>query len=325
MDERVMIYESVFFEIGEKSTLHIGDSVETFPVSGEEMEDFEEYRVNTVYIGKGLQRLEGGLPFGDQVQDILVDEENPYYASIDGVLFSKDGKRLVLYPAGRENSYEIPVGTESIEAFAFYMVSFPEKIFIPDTVKVVNNKAFIELEDKGLGSAKEDIMCMTTIYCPEALKEQIGAIWNEKTYQKPAVIYYGENCKVLYDGKEYADVKEVCEAYGLQPGKVCFYVEQYQIAVEKAVEYCLEEKNGFVFKSEDGCYEFRSIAHIADLLGESVKEIRNCVIEENISMARFLERVINGADKEVLMSDIRRIGKAVESTEYENANVIEIK
>ena len=45
--------------------------------------------------------------------DVTVDEENPSYKSIDGVLFSKDGTRLLLHPAGRRTA--VVIGPEVTE------------------------------------------------------------------------------------------------------------------------------------------------------------------------------------------------------------------
>lgn len=49
-----------------------------------------------------------------------VAENNPVYSSRDGVLFSRDGKTLVAYPSGLNDShYDVPAGTEIIGANAF--------------------------------------------------------------------------------------------------------------------------------------------------------------------------------------------------------------
>lgn len=55
------------------------------------------------------------------LEAIYVAPENPSFSSIDGVLFSKDGKTLVFYPEQHTTgTYAIPDGTERIEERAFY-------------------------------------------------------------------------------------------------------------------------------------------------------------------------------------------------------------
>lgn len=58
------------------------------------------------------------LPWmGDpMITEILVSEGNEAFTSIDGVLFTGDGKELLLYPIGRtEETYTVPEGTERID------------------------------------------------------------------------------------------------------------------------------------------------------------------------------------------------------------------
>ena len=65
---------------------------------------------------------------------INVGEENKNYASIDGVLFSKDVETLLTYPEGKSGEYNVPEGVTSIEDYAFYgcrnlsLISFPESL-----------------------------------------------------------------------------------------------------------------------------------------------------------------------------------------------------
>ena len=54
---------------------------------------------------------------------IQVAEENPYFASEDGVLFSKDKKTLLLYPAGKEGHYTIASSVTAIGPRAFRQCS----------------------------------------------------------------------------------------------------------------------------------------------------------------------------------------------------------
>ncbi|HHZ03050.1 MAG TPA: hypothetical protein GX396_08995 [Tissierellia bacterium] len=50
------------------------------------------------------------------LDEIYVDRQNPYFTSLDGVLFSKDMKTLIRYPGYRTgNSYTVPEGVEKIK------------------------------------------------------------------------------------------------------------------------------------------------------------------------------------------------------------------
>ena len=75
-----------------------------------------------------------------------VDEGNPAYQSIDGVLFSADGKTLISYPDARTDlHYDVPAGTETIATGAFSdgMMSIPlQTISLPVGLKQIQTFAF---------------------------------------------------------------------------------------------------------------------------------------------------------------------------------------
>ena len=74
---------------------------------------------------------------------ILVVEENQNFKSVDGVLYSKDGKKIYQYPVGlKPTSYEGPSGLESIGGGAFEDCELLTQIKIPSTVTTVGENAF---------------------------------------------------------------------------------------------------------------------------------------------------------------------------------------
>ncbi len=63
-----------------------------------------------------LESIDGmGNPVN--LESIEVDSGNPFYKSVDGVLFSKDGKKLFILPNGKWEEYQIPEGVETLNAF----------------------------------------------------------------------------------------------------------------------------------------------------------------------------------------------------------------
>ena len=50
---------------------------------------------------------------------INVDEDNPYFKDVDGVLYSRDGKSLIYYPPAKGNRVVISEGVVEIKLFAF--------------------------------------------------------------------------------------------------------------------------------------------------------------------------------------------------------------
>ncbi|HNZ50026.1 MAG TPA: leucine-rich repeat protein [Bacilli bacterium] len=73
--------------------------------------------------------------------NIYVSEDNPHYISVNGVVYSKDLKTILLYPVGREESYQILEGTETIFASAF-LSSKITAVNLPNSIKTIEQQAF---------------------------------------------------------------------------------------------------------------------------------------------------------------------------------------
>ena len=75
--------------------------------------------------------------------NISVDENNPAFCSIDGNLYSKDGKTLIRYAPGKTApSFAIADSVTSIESYAFSGCSSLTSITIPDSVTSIGSYAF---------------------------------------------------------------------------------------------------------------------------------------------------------------------------------------
>ncbi len=78
----------------------------------------------------------------ESLTSINVDVNNTVYKSENGVLYTKDGKTLIQFPAGKtDTSFVIPNGITGIEDFAF-SDSALESITIPSSVNSIGETAF---------------------------------------------------------------------------------------------------------------------------------------------------------------------------------------
>ena len=77
--------------------------------------------ITTVSIPESIEIIEkNAFHYCINLKSIDVNINNKKYKSIDGVLFTKDGKTLITYPASKEeSSYIIPIDVEEIEFDAF--------------------------------------------------------------------------------------------------------------------------------------------------------------------------------------------------------------
>ncbi|MBQ7171214.1 MAG: leucine-rich repeat domain-containing protein [Clostridia bacterium] len=104
----------------------------------DEMEEIGAYAfegceaLETVTIPKSVTSIKEE-PFRGclSLREINVDPENPAYSSVDGVLFTKDGKELLEYPGGKTGAYRVPDEVEKISAAAFRSCAGLTEIILP--------------------------------------------------------------------------------------------------------------------------------------------------------------------------------------------------
>lgn len=118
-----------------------------------------------VTIGGGLTSMENNSFLQSAVKVFSVSENNSEYCSIDGDLYTKDGKTLRLYSIGKSQTQcNLPEGAEEIADFAFAFASNLQKLVLPSTMKVISPTAFVEMpnfsefEAQGFLSAENGIL-----------------------------------------------------------------------------------------------------------------------------------------------------------------------
>ena len=164
---------------------------ETKPVLG-----VRKYAVNAdenaevLHIGASVRYIEETAFYNaKKLQRVTVDPANEWYKDIDGVLFSKDGKKLLLYPAcyGQQptekadeftypEAYTVPEGVERIGTFAFLKNGHLRDVILPSTLKEIGDMAFFDCWRMGSYDydAASDALLGTGFTLPEGL-ERIGS------------------------------------------------------------------------------------------------------------------------------------------------------
>lgn len=129
--------------------VHTSDHYNCIPGS------FSNYNGTTSYEGNlNQEQLEAIKKIAARCQTINVSADNPYFASVDGVLFNKDITKLLLYPAGKTSTkygYEVPKTVKEIAPCAFKCATL-DKILIPSTVTSIAGNGLRE-DYKGTLSA----------------------------------------------------------------------------------------------------------------------------------------------------------------------------
>lgn len=92
---------------------------------------------NTVSVIK-----DGALSYASELTTISVNSGNQYYKCVNNVLYSKDGKQLVCYPAGLNGNITVPESVTEIRPYAFAGCESMEEISIGKNVTYIADNAF---------------------------------------------------------------------------------------------------------------------------------------------------------------------------------------
>ena len=127
-------------------------------------------KLTSVVIGDGVTTI-GGRPFYNctSLTSITVDEANDIYASIDGNLYSKDGKILIQYAIGKTNTeFFVLNSVTTIGDYAFSSCSSLTSVVIGESVATIGDYAFSScssLTSVVIGSSVTSIGNYAFAYC----------------------------------------------------------------------------------------------------------------------------------------------------------------
>ena len=103
-------------------------------------------RIGPINIGSGVTYIDPSafiLTYNNPSYEIASTNKN--YKSIDGVIFSKDGKEICFYPQGKSSdNYTIPSSVETVGKYCFAGCARIKNISIPNSVKTLEYAAFAE-------------------------------------------------------------------------------------------------------------------------------------------------------------------------------------
>ncbi len=171
-DEETDSYKVVYYtDTTNTKELTIPDEYNVKPVTAiAQLSISSADTLEVINIGKNINFIDNwGITGCLHLKSINVSKENESYCSIDGVLFTKDMKTIVSYPNAnkavysasgaleQKAEYEVPEGVENISKCAFYKCYGLEKVTLPSTIKIIDERAFHKCEN------------MKTINFPEGL------------------------------------------------------------------------------------------------------------------------------------------------------------
>ena len=236
-------------------------------------------KLKTVNISETIEFIGDNVFYGDiYLTEINVSPKNPFFKSINGVLYDKEIKTLLVCPKKVSGVFAVPEGIEEIKELSFDTCSSITEIKLPPSVDKIGGRAF-------WGCAK---------------LEKINISGSIK--KLPNSVFY--NCAAL---KEFA-VPEGIEEIGDRAFGYCFYLKKAVIAssVKKIGENCFRD----CFRLEEvilpkglesigswaffDCYKLKnitipqSVKHLGeDVFGYCKELIKVEVLSENLDDESF--------------------------------------
>ncbi len=129
--------------LGTNEKIIIPETIDNLPVFAVTSKAFAETNVTYVKLPSSLGNLaSNAFNECDTLLRIDVDDNNPYFCSVDGVVYSKDRTVLKVFPAGKSGDFTIPNGVTTVANFAFYRCYLLENINMYNTVTSIGERAF---------------------------------------------------------------------------------------------------------------------------------------------------------------------------------------
>lgn len=166
---------------------------------------FEQTGIKYVSLGSKLKTLGDSVFNGcSQLQYIRVDETNQYFKTQDGILYNKEGTKLLLTPMMISGEVVIPEGVKRLEKSAFSDREKLEKIVLPDSLEYIGNTCFLNCP-----KLKAIYMGENVSFIGQGAFGGTGYYYNEKNWEN-GVLYIGSYavCSNLGYVTEYLKIKE---------------------------------------------------------------------------------------------------------------------
>ena len=106
---------------------------------------FDCNNLESVHLPKSMKNFWGGcFASCNSLKEVTVDPDNPWFCSIDGVVYTKDQKELVFYPPGKaEAEFVIPEGCSIIGRYAFAYCENLKRIVVTNTVNDISYESIL--------------------------------------------------------------------------------------------------------------------------------------------------------------------------------------
>jgi len=135
--------------LGSDAVVAFPNEIEQMPVTGIGFWTFWGDEIYELTIPKNVVEINKNMfESGAGLEEFIVDEENPRFYTIDGVLFDNEENELYLFPKGKMSDiYELPEEISGIGSGAFCDCSNIKELITPDSCVKIEELAFADCKE----------------------------------------------------------------------------------------------------------------------------------------------------------------------------------
>jgi len=133
------------------SRIQIPENIDGYPVTSIQDWAFSCCeQLEYIQIPKTISSIGETALIYTNLKEIKVAEENPYYTTVDGVLFNKNADTLIQFPCGKSGDYKLPDTVKKIAARAFRGCKKIGLLTLNEGLEIVGVHAFAQTSLKML-------------------------------------------------------------------------------------------------------------------------------------------------------------------------------
>ena len=130
-----IIERNAFAACESMQSISIGNKLQSIGIAA-----FQACRsLETIHLPKSFAHLDHSVfPLSDMLQSITIDSDNPFFKSVDGVLYTKNHQKLMAYPCGRlDETYTVLEGVKELHYGAFETNMYLREITLPSSLVAI--------------------------------------------------------------------------------------------------------------------------------------------------------------------------------------------
>ncbi|SFG63208.1 leucine-rich repeat domain-containing protein [Prevotella sp. KH2C16] len=257
--------------------------------------------LETVEIPASVATIETGtFNMCDNLTAIHVNDGNPKYSSLDGMLCDKNRKKLVTFPAGKaDTKYTLVPYFEEVASYAFYGSDKVSNITFPKSVTTIGQRAIALCDNlkslSFMGEDKVPVLTADIMYESGNTKDvtvYVRKKWYENTANDAAITNYNNVFKEVHpsfvSSKGYDRGTEFFPTSTTHVGAISFYNERTSVILDKtATEDATTTPDRFGKTFPEKTYEVSSVLDFAYENTSTVKAIVSLADMSYIGMNAF--------------------------------------